>query len=124
QGFGLLLTFGPSRFGPSDFSLNLRRSRMFVESTSSYPIGRYPDRSRFSGGGKDLARRVAARVQESSHARSLTRLNCAGFRDDASEKGRQTSELSTKWNERDKPSPQVLSFCGGDSVGEPKLREL
>jgi hypothetical protein len=43
--------------------------------------GRHPDRSRFSGGGRDLARSKAGIVMV--HARSLSRLKGAGFRDDA-----------------------------------------
>ena len=35
---------------------------------------------------RDLARRPAALSWEAPHARALTRLNCAGFRDDASKK--------------------------------------
>jgi hypothetical protein len=40
---------------------------------------RHPDRSRFSGGGRDLARSEI----EMARARSLSRLKCAVFRDDA-----------------------------------------
>jgi hypothetical protein len=42
------------------------------------PLGGHPDRSRFSGGGKDLARTHAVHAEPDPH-RILTRLNCAGF---------------------------------------------
>ena len=48
------------------------------ESRQSPSRGRHPERSRFSGGAQDLARRPAARP-EKLHARSLTRLNGTGF---------------------------------------------